>query len=94
MPFKPQEVTNSMDLRVRVYARIDDTDNLILSIFRRYPSRSLKASTILNILEYEGVSMSPGQLRDRLRKLVILGLVCRHKGNRVDRYSLPASQDP
>ena len=77
------------ETRITVNASIDSIDTLILSILKRFPSRSLKLHAIINILEYEGASMNYAQLRDRLRRLVILGLVCRHKGNRFDRYSIP-----
>ena len=91
LPRKAQPEINGVELTIRVIVRIDALDNLILSIFQRYPSRSQKASTLLDILEYEGIAITPAQLRDRLRKLVILGLLIRHDGKRTDRYSL--SQD-
>ena len=75
--------------RITVNASIDSTDMLILNILKRFPSRSLRLHAIINVLEYEGVFMNYAQLRDRLRKLVILGLVCRHRGKRTDHYSIP-----
>jgi hypothetical protein len=74
--------------RIMVNAGIDSIDTLILDILKRFPSRSLKLHAVLDILEYEQVLMNYAQLRNRFRKLVILGLVCRHKGKRVDRYSI------
>ena len=75
--------------RITVNASIDSIDRLILGIFERFPSRSLRVHALIDILEYEGVFMNYAQLRDRLRKLVILGLVCRHREKRTDRYSIP-----
>ena len=77
------------ETRITVNASIDSIDTLILGILKRFPSRSLKLHAIINILEYEGVLLNYAQLRDRLRKLVILGLVCRHRGKRTDHYSIP-----
>jgi hypothetical protein len=91
LPRKAQPGLKDIGLTVKVIARIDSLDNTILSIFQRYPSRSMKASSILSVLEYEGIVITPAHLRDRLRKLVILGLLIRHDGKRTDRYSL--SQD-
>ena len=77
------------ETRITVNASIDSIDTLILGILKRFPSRSLKLHAITNILEYEGVFLNYAQLRDRLRRLVILGLVCRYRGKRADRYSIP-----
>ena len=77
------------ETRITVNASIDSIDTLILGILKRFPSRSLRLHAIINVLEYEGVFMNYAQLRDRLRKLVILGLVCRHRGKRTDHYSIP-----
>ena len=77
------------ETRITVNASIDSIDTLILDILKRFPSRSLKLHAIMNVLEYEGVLMNYAQLRDRLRRLVILGLVCRHRGKRTDHYSIP-----
>jgi hypothetical protein len=76
------------ETRITVNASIDSTDTLILDILNRFLSRSLKLHAVIDILEYEGIFMNHAQLRDRLRKLVILGLICRHKGKRTDRYFL------
>ena len=76
------------ELRINVNASFDSTDLLILDIFRRFPSRSLRVHTIVDILEYKEVVLNSWELRDRLRRLVILGLVVRHKGKRRDRYSI------
>ncbi len=76
------------ELRINVNASFDSTDLLILDIFRRFPSRSLRVHTIVDILEYKEVVLNSWELRDRLRRLVILGLVVRHKGKRSDRYSI------
>ena len=76
------------ELRINVNASFDSTDVLILDVFRRLPSRSLRVHTIVDILEYKEVVLNSWELRDRLRRLVILGLVVRHKGKRSDRYSI------
>ena len=76
------------ELRINVNASFDNIDMLIMSIFRRFPSRSLRVHTIVDILEYEEVMLNSWELRDRLRRLVVLGLVVRHKGKRSDRYSI------
>ena len=81
------------ETRITVNASIDSIDTLILDILKRFPSRSLKLHAIINILEYEGIFMNYAQLRDRLRRLVILGLVCRHRGKRTDRYSIPQEEE-
>ena len=77
-----------IELRITVNASFDSTDQLIMNILRRFPSRTLKIHSILNLMEYEGVFMNYKQLGDRLRRLVILGIVCRHKDKRTDRYSI------
>ena len=77
------------ETRITVNASIDSIDTLILGIFQRFPSLSLRVRTLIDILEYEGIFMNYAQLRDRLRRLVILGLVCRHRGKRTDHYSIP-----
>ncbi|SIM49491.1 hypothetical protein CSP5_0621 [Cuniculiplasma divulgatum] len=79
---------NVTELKIKVNASFDSTDLLILDIFRRIPSRSLRVHTIVDILEYEEVMLNSWELRDRLRRLVILGLVVRHQGKRSDRYSI------
>ncbi|MFG1545904.1 MAG: hypothetical protein AAE976_05330 [Thermoplasmataceae archaeon] len=76
------------ELKVSVNASFDNIDMLIMSIFRRFPSRSLRVHTIVDILEYEEVMLNSWELRDRLRRLVVLGLIVRHKGKRSDRYSI------
>ena len=81
------------ETRITVNASIDSIDTLILGILKRFPSRSLRLHAITNILEYEGVFLNYAQLRDRLRRLVILGLVCRHRGKRTDRYSIPQEEE-
>ena len=81
------------ETRITVNASIDSIDTLILGILKRFPSRSLRLHAITNILEYEGVFLNYAQLRDRLRRLVILGLVCRHRGKRADRYSIPQEEE-
>ena len=79
--------------RIMVNAGIDSIDTLILGILKRLPSRSLRVHTLIDIMEYEGVFMNYAQVRDRLRRLVILGLVCRHRGKRTDRYSIPQEEE-
>jgi hypothetical protein len=81
------------ETRITINASIDSIDTLILGILKRFPSRSLKLHAITNILEYEGVFLNYAQLRDRLRRLVILGLVCRRRGKRTDRYSIPQEEE-
>ena len=67
---------------------LEEIDNRILEILRRYPSRRFKASQIQLILEYQGIQLGSGKLRYRLQVLTILSLVHREKGKHADRYTL------
>lgn len=70
------------------HAVLEEIDNRILEIFRRYPSKRFKASQIQLILEYQGIQLGSGKLRYRLQVLTILSLVHREKGKHADRYTL------
>ena len=67
---------------------LEEIDNRILEILRRYPSKRFKASTIHLILEHQGIQLGYGKLRYRLQVLTILSLVHREKGKHADRYTL------
>jgi repressor of nif and glnA expression len=71
-----------------VQVAIDETDFRLIEIFRRMPSRGLKAHEIRSILEYEGIPLGYGQIRYRLQHLSFVGIVEREKGSHFDRYYL------
>ncbi|MCL5990148.1 MAG: hypothetical protein M1166_07450 [Candidatus Thermoplasmatota archaeon] len=67
---------------------LDRTDYNILQVFRRYPDKAFYAHQLRTILGYSGLDINYGELRDRLKVLVVVGVVKREKGKRVSRYSL------
>jgi repressor of nif and glnA expression len=65
---------------------LDEIDFQLIEIFRRMPSKGLKAHQIRSILEYEGIPLGYGQVRYRLQHLSFIGVVRREKGSHFDRY--------
>ena len=73
---------------VNVSISLDDIATKIINIFRRGPSRGLRSHQIRDILEYEGYITGYGQIRYRLQRLSLVGVLEREKGSHYDRYYL------
>ena len=80
-------------IRVELEVRLDETDVKILDIFRKYPAKTFQAHQIRAILEDEGLDIGYGELRDRLRVLVIVGVLRRENGTKLFRYSLKTKKE-
>jgi hypothetical protein len=80
-------------VRVELEVRLDETDVKILDIFRKYPTKTFQAHQVRTILESGGLDIGYGELRDRLRVLVIVGVLRRENGTKLFRYSLETKKD-
>jgi hypothetical protein len=80
---KPAEV---IPIALNVY--LDRTDYNILQVFRRYPDKAFYAHQLRTILGYSGLDINYGELRDRLKVLVVVGVLKREKGRKFFRYGL------
>ncbi len=75
-------------VRVELEVHLDEIDVKILDIFRKYPTKTFQAHQVRTILERRGLDIGYGELRDRLRVFVLIGLLKREKGKRISRYRL------
>ena len=80
---KPVEV---ISIALNVY--LDRTDYNILQVFRRYPNKAFYAHQLRTLLEVEGLEINSFELRERLRVLVIVGVLKREKSRKFFRYGL------
>lgn len=80
-------------VRVELEVRLDETDVKILDIFRKYPTKTFQAHQVRTILESGGLDIGYGELRDRLRVLVIVGVLRRENGTKLFRYRLETKND-
>lgn len=85
------EIVNS-GMRITITVKIDvPLDNIhlkIIDIFRKFPSKGLRAHQLRDHLEYEGFQMGYGNLRSHLLYLSLVGILNREKGSHYDRYYL------
>lgn len=79
-------------MRLVLDVTLDDVDEKILDVLRRYPSRSWKVHQIRTILQYEGIELGSGHIRYRLQILSALSLVRRERARRGDRYGIMAQK--
>ena len=75
-------------VRVELEVHLDEIDVKILDIFKKYPTKTFQARQVRTILESRGLDIGYGELRDRLRVFVLIGLLKREKGKRISRYHL------
>jgi len=74
-------------IKILLTVSLDSIDHAILESLRN-SSHGRTASQVSAILEYNGFSVTIGELRERLRRLATLSVVAVQKGGRHDRYNL------
>ncbi|MCL4420220.1 MAG: hypothetical protein M1477_00830 [Candidatus Thermoplasmatota archaeon] len=80
-------------IHVELEVRLDEIDVEILNVFRKFPTKTFQAHQVRTILESGGIDIGYGELRDRLRVLVIVGILRRENGTKLFRYSLETKKD-
>ena len=76
-----------ISFKISIVTDLDSTDMRILSIFQS-SRKSWTASQIKTLLDYQGISVSPSSLRERLKRLVTLSILSSERGSRVFRYRI------
>ena len=74
-------------VKLFITVSLDNIDHAILESLRN-SSHGRTASQISAILEYNGFSVTIGELRERLRKLATISVIAVQKGSRHYRYNL------
>ena len=85
------EIVNSgmrIIITLRIDVPLDDIQLKIIDIFRKFPSKGLRAHQLRDHLEYEGIQMGYGIIRNHLLYLSLMGILNREKGSHYDRYYL------
>jgi hypothetical protein len=81
-----EKTTLSISITVNVI--LDEIDSKTMEIFQRFSHKGLRVHQLRNILEYEGLPLGYGELRNRLLRLSFVGLLERERANHSDRYHL------
>ena len=81
-----EKTTLSISITVNVI--LDEIDSKTMEIFQKFSHKGLRVHQLRNILEYEGIPVGSGELRNRLLRLSFVGLLERERGNHSDRYHL------
>ncbi len=81
--------SNTKEIEVTLKVLLDELDIRMLEIFQRHPSRSFRVHQIRTILEYQGLNIGYGAVRNKLQVLSLLSLIQRQQsGNSRYRYTL------
>ena len=84
---KFQTIHGNLVVEFSITVVLDDADRAILESLKN-SNHGRTASQIFAILEYNGVRIKIGELRERLRRLASISVVGVQKGKRTDRYNL------
>ena len=78
-------------MSITVNIVLDEIDSKTMDIFQKFLYKSMRLRQVRSILEYEGISLGYGELRNRLLRLSFVGLLERERGSHSDRYRLHPS---